>query len=373
MKNTRMHAQRGTRAAAPATATVIIAMMLVTGCGGGGGSSEPPASRSSVTITAANRDTVATAAMNATLGAGLASVAVPLGNADRAAAAAASVTTTRISDAVSRLRGSPVIAFALDAAFAPLGSRGSLKTALAARPQGTITQSQPCAGGGSVTLTLNDADNNQVASSGDSVSIAFSQCRSAAGEQVNGSISVSYSMATVTPTRTDVAASMAFSNLSAVTPEGSTAVNGSLSLAGSQQGAVTTAQLSVSGALTVSATTPTYTDSVTLSGGLTLALIVDEAAVPPGGGAPGATTVRIDGVISSTRLAGGTIELRTVVPLREYDADPYPRQGQIVVVGAAGSQLRLTALSTATLRLELDANGDGAYESIVDQPWVDVI
>jgi hypothetical protein len=127
------------------------------------------------------------------------------------------------------------------------------------------------------------------------------------------------------------------------------------------------------GGLTISANTPSYADTISLAGGLTIAATVDAAAVPPGGGAAGLTTVRVDGAVSSTRLAGGTIVISTAVPAKAYDADPYPREGQIVVTGAANSKLRVTAISTSIVRIELDANGDATFESSVDRAWSDVI
>jgi hypothetical protein len=40
-----------------------------------------------------------------------------------------------------------------------------------------------------------------------------------------------------------------------------------------------------------------------------------------------------------------------------------------VVTGAAGTHLRITALSATQVRLELDANGDGVYEGSGGFAW----
>jgi hypothetical protein len=355
------------RTAAPVGA--LIAALLVAGCGGSaGGSSDSTSARASAAVTAANQDAVASAALNAALGGSSTTFAVPLGTVDRAAAASAGGVTTG--------RGLKIrlIELAIGSTFAPLQEAGAIKTAMAARPQAVLTRSQACAAGGSITVTLNDVDNSQAASAGDSASVAFNQCRPSATELVNGAVNFTYTTLSVTTARTDVAAALSFTGLSAQSPGETYSIDGAVTLSASRQGSVTTAQLVVAaGGLALAATTPTHSESLTLGGALTLAVTVDDAAVPPSGGAAGLTTVQISGAVSSNRLAGGTIVISTPVPLKAYESDPYPREGQIVVTGAANSKLRLTAVSTAVLRIELDANGDGTFESSVDRPWGDVI
>ncbi len=349
----------------------LIAALLVAGCGGSaGGSSDSTPARASVAITAANQDAVASAALNAALGGGSASFAVPLGTVDRSTAAAEGGATPGVG-ADLRVR---LIELAVGSAFAPLQQGSAIKTAMAARPQAVLTRTEACAAGGSITVTLNDADNNQAASAGDSASVALSQCRPSTTEQVSGAINFTYTTVSVTSTGTSVAATLSFSELRAQTPDGNYSINGAVTLAATRQGSVTNAQLVVAaGGLALAATTPTYSESLTLGGALTLAVTADNAAVPPGGGAAGLTTVQISGAVSSNRLAGGTIVITTPVPVKAYESDPYPREGQIVVTGTANSKLRLTAVSTTILRIELDANGDGTFESSVDRPWGDVI
>jgi hypothetical protein len=307
MKVTRTHSQ----------ISASVAALLLAACGGGGGGSpEPTSARASVTISAANQDAVASAALNAVFGASSASLSAPLGSGDRAFAAVADATAAAGATTQPRSLGTPLLDLAVDAALAPLHERSLVKTALSARPLGTVTASQPCAAGGSITVTLNDTDNSQAPSAGDSAAVAFNQCRQSAGELVNGSISLTYSALTVTPARTDIAATLSFANLTALSADGTRSIGGSISLSASKQGAITTAQLVAgAGGLTVSATTPTYADTVTLAGGLTIAATVDQAAVPPGGGAAGLRTLRVDGSVSSTRLAGGTIVISTVTPV----------------------------------------------------------
>jgi hypothetical protein len=56
------------------------------------------------------------------------------------------------------------------------------------------------------------------------------------------------------------------------------------------------------------------------------------------------------------------VVVATLLPLRQLGTDTYPSSGQVVVTGASGTHLRVTALSGTSVQLELDANGDGTYE-----------
>jgi hypothetical protein len=46
-----------------------------------------------------------------------------------------------------------------------------------------------------------------------------------------------------------------------------------------------------------------------------------------------------------------------------------PYRGQMVLTGQAGSKVRLTAQSSSSVYLELDANGDGTYEKSETRTW----
>ena len=51
----------------------------------------------------------------------------------------------------------------------------------------------------------------------------------------------------------------------------------------------------------------------------------------------------------------------------------YNNTVQAVMSGAAGSRVRVTALNAATVKIELDADGNGVYETAVDKPWSDIL
>jgi len=58
----------------------------------------------------------------------------------------------------------------------------------------------------------------------------------------------------------------------------------------------------------------------------------------------------------------GYVDVSTATPLLfDTVSQQNPSQGQVVFTGASGSRVRLTALSTTNVRLELDAAGSGSY------------
>jgi len=52
--------------------------------------------------------------------------------------------------------------------------------------------------------------------------------------------------------------------------------------------------------------------------------------------------------------------------------DERPTSGTVLITGYQ-SKLRMTVVNTTTVRLELDANNDGTYESTRDIPWSELL
>ena len=65
--------------------------------------------------------------------------------------------------------------------------------------------------------------------------------------------------------------------------------------------------------------------------------------------------------------------IETPTPFARPANQSYPAIGQAVMSGAAGSRVRVTALNAATVKIELDADGNGVYETAVDKPWSDIL
>ncbi len=69
----------------------------------------------------------------------------------------------------------------------------------------------------------------------------------------------------------------------------------------------------------------------------------------------------------------GYVDITTATPLAFGTLGQlYPDSGQLVLTGAASSRIRATALSATQARLELDQDGNGAYEIDARLKWVDL-
>ena len=61
------------------------------------------------------------------------------------------------------------------------------------------------------------------------------------------------------------------------------------------------------------------------------------------------------------------------MPFVRQLSQPRPASGQATVTGANGAMLRLTALSSTQVRIELDADANGTYETSVIKLWSELI
>lgn len=68
-------------------------------------------------------------------------------------------------------------------------------------------------------------------------------------------------------------------------------------------------------------------------------------------------------------FANQFVVLTTTSPWLMRNGANSPYAGQMLIAGEAGSKIRITAVSTSNVRLELDAAGDGAYEESRVVTW----
>jgi hypothetical protein len=81
---------------------------------------------------------------------------------------------------------------------------------------------------------------------------------------------------------------------------------------------------------------------------------------------PGITRINAYGFFS-TAAAGGRVIVEPQRIIEVADSDRYPMAGSVKVVGH-GSMV-LTALSSTSVQIDLDADGDDSYESRQSQAW----
>ena len=89
------------------------------------------------------------------------------------------------------------------------------------------------------------------------------------------------------------------------------------------------------------------------------------------GGAPTAVSVETSFRLSSPSLDGDVV-VSTLTPLQSF-GDGYPYTGEIEIIGANNASIRLIALDAATVRLEVDSNGDGTVDDVIDTTWETLI
>ena len=65
----------------------------------------------------------------------------------------------------------------------------------------------------------------------------------------------------------------------------------------------------------------------------------------------------------------GYVDTVTNMPFQINIADQWPNVGQMTMTGASGSKTRLTANSNTQYTLEVDADGDGTYETTTTEDW----
>lgn len=301
-------------------------------CGGGGGDggSPPPGT---IDVTAANQDTLTRAGM----------VALQAGVLGASLGVAGGGSPTAIAAAAGR------------------------KRAAAVQPP----EVENCTVSGTTTTVYDDRDNSGTATPGDAATITYTDCSEVAGEVTNGTITAVYTQIQLTAFPAVIGARITTNDLRSQTANRSVAAQGGFDFQLTIQSLTADSlRVSVPNALTLAITTPVYTDTVTLQAGYVLESAYDATAVPPGGTVPGRTSTTASGRVSSA-VAAGTVLVNTLQPFVQYDVDPYPRSGQFEVVGKTGS-LQAVVLSSSQVEIDLDADGNGVFETTKQVAWSDL-
>lgn len=353
-------------------AALMSCATLLVACGGGSDAPAPaptpaptPPAPVALLITAINQDAVARASANVVVSAAATGAVAPLAADGRVTARAAK----RPVGALPAFAGVTSVGgvlqrFAQFAVQAPAARSMTVATGQV-RALAIVRLTEACGASGNVTIELNDADNSGSVSAGDSVSFSFNACSSGLGEVIDGGLSLRVS----TAAGPNISGTLTYDDLRLATLDASFGINGSVNLTYSEAGTLATYRSVVgAGGLVTLVTAQAFSDSLTLRAGFEQVITSDSAAVAPGSATPGLNTASITGELTANSL-GGIVGVVTVAPFQRYAIDAYPRAGQLIVTGAAGSRLRVTALSAATLRIELDADGNGSYEQSRDVAW----
>jgi hypothetical protein len=341
-------------------AWAVVCGVGLTACGGGGDDEPAPEPRGTVALTTVNRDTAARATATSVMALGT-SMAIPFA-ADGGAVALqatapapfaaarvglASWLPTRVLDAMWQAASSPT---------QPLRSATMRPLSIIALP------TEACGVSGTVTVTYDDRDDNDRLSVGDIWTFVFDQCQDGPVDVLDGSVTATFTSIGAT-TLPAFSARMSFAQLSDEATNGrhGMTISGNVMLDYAQNSATAERlKLTTEGDLVAAVHTHLpYTDTITLRSGF-----YQDAGYD---GNTGLTTTTMNGSMQSQAL-GGSVIVSTVTPIVVGDSDNYPRSGAVKALGSAG-EVRLTAVSASQVRIDLDADDNGSFESSITDDW----
>jgi hypothetical protein len=320
------------------SAFLLSAAAALAACGGGGsGGGSSAATADPVAISSANAAEVAGAAYSAPAsleGAGLGGAGVLTG------------AVTQVSD-----DGVDMVQVIID-------QLKSSKALFAANPGAfvtgaSITASEDCTNGGNFSFTLNDADDNQDLSSGDSLSATFNNCIEGT-TRMNGTLSINNIQITGDPLTFPYSLQMTLqANNFSVTESGETS---------SLNGAMTLSQSTGDGVSFVNSVSGTSISLTESGGAATL------SAYRLDGTENGSSyTFDINATVSSPDIGGAVTIVTDVTFMGTEPGDPYT--GEATITGAGNSSVTLVVLNEVNVQLLVDEDGDGATDTTIDTTW----
>jgi hypothetical protein len=326
------------------SAILFAVSTLLVACGGGGGGDAPAASpaaagKTQVTLSSANYVAVAQESMSSS---------------SYLADAGSLATGAEVSNADVLVRFGQAQANKLPDWFA--GTQ-ALATGVA------TTTTEACAGGGSLTVMDNDLNGNGLPDAGDSVSLTATNCVFE-GSTLNGGLGLAVNAfsGNVNTPPFSAAFTLTFADLTARSATASSTGNGTMALS---LNATTASNQNFALKATQFATTSTYggtTYSRTLEN---YTVLVDQTA------ASSRTTAT--GTLSSSAFESKTVTIATPVPFVRVFPQTRPSSGQATATGANGGVLRVTAISNTLVKIELDADANGTFETSVIKLWSELI
>ena len=72
-------------------------------------------------------------------------------------------------------------------------------------------------------------------------------------------------------------------------------------------------------------------------------------------------------------LDAKSVRIETPTPFVRNNSQFYPSSGSALITGAAGAKVRVTAINATTVTIDLDADGNGSYETTVIKLWSEML
>ena len=328
--------------------TTIAASTILVACGGGGGSDSPvaptgPSTAALATITPANYVAVAQESLS--------SNAFLLDATSLVVGAQVSDSSTLVRFGQSQLSKTP----------------GRIANASVQAVGATQTFTEQCDGGGTLTVVENDRNGNQQADEGDSVVLTANNC-SFDGAVLNGELSVILNSTTgnLDGYPYTLSGTLSYKNLTAQSSTTRIVANGRMTMNVDARGNFNQSVALAIDSFAVRRTYAGVTSSQTLTKYDTSLKVS-----PAGSGTNWASSVR--GTLTSSTIDSKAVSIDTPTPFVRSGNQAYPASGQAIIIGAAGSKVQVTAINATTVKIELDADGNGTYETTVSKPWREIL
>ncbi len=310
------------------------------GGGGGGGGGNVTASSAPVTISAANAEEVAAASYKTTAG-------LEGGGSGATGFLTGAVTENSppgdinlVDTLIKKIKDVPELASANGAA--------SLTGVV-------VSETIACTNSGSISITFDDADNDQQLSTGDTMSFSASNC-SEDGMTMNGSVSMNNVSVSGDPLSAphSMQLSIQANNFTIMEVGESAALNGGMTVSESTSDGIL------------------FTHSITGSsievteGGVSASLSNFNIEATEDNNTL-AYTLDLNATVSSSEL-GGSVTIVTDTVFAGIEPNE-PTSGQATITGANNSRVTLIAMGADNVRLEIDEDGNGTAETFIDTTW----
>ncbi|QPF74335.1 hypothetical protein G8A07_16325 [Roseateles sp. DAIF2] len=237
-----------------------------------------------------------------------------------------------------------------------------LAKAQLARPAAVNNRTLPCTLGGSLLLSADDKNNNGKFDTGDSVSTEARGCRED-DMTIQGKLAFSAKSLSGDFGSNNYSATLQLSlGDFAVTEAGDTVTgNGSLEM-----------QVAVaSGAVELTLAVDSFTVSGS-DGGLSFSHTVRDARLTLRIPSSGSQTSSMSATLSGNRLENKSVRVDTQEAFVTAANADFPSSGRMLVSGANGSKVRISAQNTNQALVELDADGDGTFETRSTKAWAEL-
>ena len=222
-------------------------------------------------------------------------------------------------------------------------------------------------GSGKIVVEYNDANNNDIQDRGDSVAFKLENC--AFGSAVlNGQVKMTIDKATgdIDSYPHTIAATIAYTDLMATAAGVSTTGSGTMSLSVKSQS---------ESLRDINLHAPAYS-LTTVVGGQTskqtlknynVALTMRES------GRQIIATSSINGTLLDSNFGNQPLNIKTTQPFVRMSDQPSIEQGEIVITDHTKAKVRAKVANATTVTIELDADGNGTYETSVNKLWSEML